>query len=178
MEKIVKNILKDLKVELTEKFDKNFSQGGFFGNKWKPKKDGSASHLIKSGTLRRSIQSHIEENAIVFTSSTPYSAIHNEGGEIEVTKKMKKFFWAKAYEAQGKTFTKSGKRSKSKSAEKWNKQAQIYRGLALKKTGSKIIIPQRQFIGKYNGMEKTVQRIAKRAIEEALKEIADKINNS
>ena len=173
---IFKNILKDLKVDFTDKFDKNFPQGGFFGNRWKPKKDGSASHLIKSGALRRSIKSRIEGNTIVFTSEKPYAAIHNEGGEITVTKKMKKFFLAKAYEAQGKTFTKSGKRGTGKTAEKWNKQADFYKGLALKKVGSKIVIPQRQFIGAYPGMEKTVERTAKKAIEKELKSITQKIN--
>lgn len=81
MKQIFDKILKDLKVELTDKFDKNFSAGGFFGNKWKPKKDGSASHLIKKGALRRSIASHIQGDSIIFTSSKPYAAVHNEGGK-------------------------------------------------------------------------------------------------
>jgi len=75
------NILRILKVELHDKFDQNFSKGGFFGNRWKPKKDGSASHLIKRGILRRSIRSHIEGDSIIFTSSTPYATVHNEGGK-------------------------------------------------------------------------------------------------
>jgi hypothetical protein len=31
---------------------------------------------------------------------TEYTQIHNEGGEIVVTEKMKAFFWAKYYEAE------------------------------------------------------------------------------
>lgn len=121
-----KIILQDLKVELTDKFNKNFSAGGFFGNRWKPKKDGSASHLIKSGALRRSIQSRIEGGAIVFTSSKPYAEVHNEGGKA----------------GRGKGFT----------------------------------MPQRQFIGEYPGMEKTVERIVQHAVEEELKNIEQKFN--
>lgn len=176
MDKILQKILQDVKVELTEKFDRNFSQGGFFGNKWKPKKDGTASHLYKSGALRQSLTSRIDGDTIVFTSTTPYAAIHNEGGDITVTPKMKKFFWAKAYEAQGKTFTKAGKRSKSKTAEKWNRQAEIYKGLALKKVGSKITIPQRQFAGEYSGMQERIEQIAKQVIEEEIKNIVQKFN--
>jgi phage gpG-like protein len=128
MNKIINTILQDLKVELTDKFDKNFSQGGFFGGRWQPKKDGSASHLIKKGALRRSIKSTIQGNALVFTSSKPYAAAHNEGVNKSVTAKSKK----------GKTFSR------------------------------KMNLPQRQFIGVYPGMEKTVERIAKRVIAEEL----------
>ena len=39
---LLQNILSDLRVDLTDHFDKNFSKGGFFGKKWKPRKDGVA----------------------------------------------------------------------------------------------------------------------------------------
>ncbi len=53
MNNLLKNILSDLRVDLTDHFDKNFSRGGFFGKKWKPRKDGVAIHLNNTGTLRR-----------------------------------------------------------------------------------------------------------------------------
>lgn len=34
---LIKIILKDLKVELLDKFDSNFYRGAFFGKKWKPR---------------------------------------------------------------------------------------------------------------------------------------------
>ena len=34
-------------------------------------------------------------DGVRFSSYVPYAAIHNEGGKITVTGKMKKFFWAK-----------------------------------------------------------------------------------
>ena len=34
---LIKIILKDLKVELLDKFDSNFSRGAFFGKRWKPR---------------------------------------------------------------------------------------------------------------------------------------------
>ncbi len=34
----IKNTLSDIKVELTEEFDRNFERKGFFGQPWKPRK--------------------------------------------------------------------------------------------------------------------------------------------
>lgn len=151
---IIKQILKDLKVELTEKFDMNFTRGGFFGTKWLNRRDGIATHLNNTGTLRRSVKATISGNTLVFTSSTPYSAIHNEGGKITVTKKMKGYFW-KMY--------------------KKTKQDR-YKAMALMKVGSKIKIPQRQFLGEYQGIQTTIERSAKHVIEKELQKIADNIN--
>lgn len=151
---LLQNILSDLRVDLTDHFDKNFSRGGFFGKKWKPRKDGVATHLNNTGTLRRSIRSKVSGNSLTFTSSTPYSAIHNEGGTIvtKVTPKMKKYFWA--------MFKKTGLTK--------------YKYMALVKPGSKIKIPipQRQFLGEYPGLDKTIDRAAKRNIEAELKRMA------
>ena len=57
--------------------------------------------LVDTGRLRRSIQSRTTENSITFFTEEPYAAIHNEGGEIVVTTKMKRYFWHKYYEATG-----------------------------------------------------------------------------
>jgi phage gpG-like protein len=160
-----KNILSDLRVDLTDEFDRNFERKAFFSKKWDPK---APNGLIGKGKLRRSIRSKIVGKSIVFTSTEDYAEIHNEGGEITVTEKMKRFFWAKAYEAGGKTRTKSGKKSKSKSADKWGKQAEIFKGLALKKVGSKIKIPQRQIIGNAPEVNASIKRIADFHINELL----------
>jgi len=148
MEKIVEKILTDLKVELADKFDKNFSQGGFFGNKWKPKKDDSASHLIKTGALRRSVKSHLEGGTIVFTSSTPYATIHNEGlqGNVSI-------------------------RSHSRRGRNGKQQT-------VKAHTRKINMPKRQFIGEYPGWEKTAERTAKRVIEQEIKDLIQKTNKN
>src|SRR5690606_4302347 len=75
----------------------NFERKAYFDKKWKdtktPVKNGSL--LMRSGNLRNSINSRIEGDKIIFSSSLPYASIHNNGGEITVTAKMKKFFWAK-----------------------------------------------------------------------------------
>lgn len=79
---------------------------------------------------------------------TDYATIHNEGGEIIVTEKMKAFFWAKYYETEGKqSVSKRGERRNTKQNKELSRDAQFWRALALKKVGDVIEIPKRQFIG-------------------------------
>ena len=101
---LIKNILSDLRVELTDEFDQNFERQSYFSHAWQRRKTpiGDGALLQKSGALRRSIHSpRTSDTGITFSSSLPYASIHNEGGEIEVTDKMKRFFRAKFYEVQG-----------------------------------------------------------------------------
>lgn len=78
-----RNILDDMRVELTEEFDKNFERKAFFSDRWKPRaKDyGKGSLLLVTGTMRRSIRSEVTHSGVRFTSAVPYAAIHNEGGK-------------------------------------------------------------------------------------------------
>lgn len=79
---------------------------------------------------------------------TEYAKTHNEGGEIVVSEKMKAFFWAKYYEAEGKQSTnKRGERRNTQKNKELSQDAKFWRALALKKVGDTIKIPQRQFIG-------------------------------
>lgn len=48
--------------------------------------------MIDTGRLRRSVSSRTTENSITFYTDLPYAVIHNDGGEIRVTKKMKRYF--------------------------------------------------------------------------------------
>lgn len=152
MQNLTAQILRDAKVELLDEFDRNFSRGGFFSKPWPPKRDGSASHLIKTGKLRRSIRATISGNAITFTSSEPYSAIHNEGGDITVTAQMRKYFWA--------MFKKTGQEQ--------------YKYLALKKIGSKIHIPRRQYIGDSPEVRRSIETIITDNINQYLSNITKK----
>lgn len=90
--------LKDISVELGDEFDRNFEREAFFNERWARRKhndDESRGLLVRSGTLRRSIKDEVTTtgHSVVFTSSVPYAAIHNEGGTITVTRRMKKYFW-------------------------------------------------------------------------------------
>lgn len=161
MQNLIKNILTDIKVELSQEFDKNFERKAFFNSKWKDRKrHGKGSLLLVTGKLRRSIRARINNSSVTWTSTEPYAAIHNEGGEITVTKKMKRFFWAKHYELGGKIkYKKNGQMSKTST--KLSAEAEFYKALALKPVGSKITIPERRFIGNHATVKQIVEDITR-----------------
>lgn len=104
IQKIIRNILNDVRVELSDEFDRNFERQAFFNEAWQrrssPTRPGG-SILIDTGKLRQSISSRTTDSSITFCSTLPYAAIHNDGGEVKVTARMKRFFWHKYHEATG-----------------------------------------------------------------------------
>jgi phage gpG-like protein len=158
-----KNILNDIKVELSEEFDKNFERKAFFDQQWADTKwaVNKGSLMLRTGAGRRSIMATIEGGQIVWRSSLPYMGIHNDGGEIEVTAKMKKFFWAMFYKASNAvTFkVKTREASANKRNEKLTAEAAIWKSLALMKVGEKIKIPKRQFIGDHPVVDASIKKI-------------------
>lgn len=164
--------LKDIKVEAKEEFDRNFQRQAFFNEKWKRRRyvrDETRGILQQSGTLRKSIRAEIIEGnkGVAFTSSVPYARIHNEGGTITVTRRMKGYFWIKYREAIGKRgYTLKGELRRTKKNRQLSSDAEFYRAMALKKVGSKIVIPRRQFIGTHPDLEKLLQEIARENIKE------------
>lgn len=102
---VIDRSLEDIKVEFDEEFDRNFERKAFFDEKqWPERKfdDGVGSLMQRTGGLRGSIRSRKRRDELVYSSSKPYARIHNEGGEIKVTKKMKGYFWHKLKETQDK----------------------------------------------------------------------------
>ena len=81
-EQLKRNILNDMRVELSEGFDRNFERKAFFTDKWKPRayKYPKGSLLMVTGTMRRSIKAEVRGDGVRFSSAVPYAAIHNEGG--------------------------------------------------------------------------------------------------
>lgn len=168
--KIIKRILKDIQVEMGDEFDRNFERQAFFSETWARRKSPTrpgGSILIDSGTLRKSIGSRITENSIVFYTTLPYATIHNDGGEIRVTKKMKRYFWHKYYEATG-SFgrRKDGNPRKDKRTVQLTTEAEFWKFMALKKEGSIIKIPRRQFLGTSPEVEQAVREIIEENITE------------
>lgn len=160
---LIRKILSDIRVEVTEEIDRNFERQAFFNEAWQRRKSpakGSGHLLIASGDLRRSISSRTDETSITFTSSLPYAAIHNEGGEIQVTAKMKRYFWRRYYETAG-AFTrkKNGAPSRSKRNLSLSTEADFWKTMALMKVGSTVKIPRRRFIGASPQMEQAVKEI-------------------
>lgn len=160
--KIFKQILRDIKVELGDEFDRNFERQAFFSEAWKRSRRASARNkatLIDTGSLRKSIMSRSDATSITFYSSLPYAAIHNEGGEIKVTARMKRYFWAKYYETSG-SFGRQSRGSTPKNGNtKLTDEAEMWRYMALMKVGSTIKIPRRRFLGASPEVEGAVREI-------------------
>lgn len=170
VQKIIRNILSDIRVELSDEFDKNFERQAFFSEAWQrrssPIRPGG-SILIDTGRLRQSISSRTTETSITFYTNLPYAAIHNDGGEIKVTKKMKGYFWHKYYEATG-AFgrKKNGERRNDKRTVRLSTEAELWKHMALMKEGKSIKIPRRRFLGESPEVEKAVREIVEANITE------------
>ena len=148
---------------MSDEFDKNFERQAFFSEAWQRRKSPTrpgGSILIDTGKLRQSISSRSTENSITFFSTLPYAAIHNDGGEIKVTRKMKAFFWHKYYEATG-SFgrKKNGERRNDKRTVQLSTEAEFWKFMALMKEGKSIKIPRRRFFGASPEVEKVVKEI-------------------
>lgn len=163
MKQVIRNILSDIRVDLKEEFDLNFERQAFFNEAWQrrrsPTRSGGAI-LIGKGNLRRSIRSKTTGESITFYTDSPYAEIHNEGGEITVTDKMKRFFWAKYYSTVG-SFgrKKNGERRNDKRNMQLSNEAEFWKHMALMKVGKTIKIPRRQFLGYSPEIEKLVREI-------------------
>lgn len=168
--KTLKKVLRDIQVELTDEFDRNFEREAFFSEAWERRKSPTRPNghiLVDSGTLRRSIRSEIKESSIVFKSDLPYAAIHNEGGEIKVTERMKRFFWYKYHSATG-SFgrRKDGTLRRDKRNNQLTTEAEFWKCMALMKVGASIKIPRRQFLGNSPEVEAAVREIIEENISE------------
>ena len=66
---IISRILRDVEIELTDEFDKNFERQAFFSQSWQRRKSPTrpGGHiLVDTGGLRRSIGSKKDSTGIVF----------------------------------------------------------------------------------------------------------------
>lgn len=172
---IIAKILRDIRVELADEFDKNFERQGFFAEKWQRHKSPlrKGGHiLVKSGDLRRSIRAVSDANSVTFSSDLPYAAIHNYGGEIQVTARMKRYFWHKYYETVGGFGRKkNGQLRQDKRNANLGEAAELYKHMALMKVGSKITIPRRRFLGYSPEIEKAVTDVIEDNLEQYFKTI-------
>lgn len=152
--------------EVTESVRENFRREGFYGQSWKSPyrrtlgfsgAKGSYGTLLSGTNHLMSSTDYVPGRGNVrIRNNADYAQVHNEGANIPVTPKMKKFFWAKHYEAGG------GVKGKDISAE-----ASFWQRMALKKTGSNIKIPKRHFIGP----APQVDRLVKELIDKELKKL-------
>ncbi|MFV0506845.1 MAG: hypothetical protein ACK5L5_09095 [Bacteroidales bacterium] len=148
-ELLISNASRYAATESVKFFRDGFAKGGFTDSsfqKWQA--SSSKRTLHNKGKLMRSVRKQEQSRQrVVVGSELEYAQIHNEGGYIVVTERMKKYFWAKFIRiaSKGKTDD-DGKAIKGYGKTK-NKKALYFKYMALKPVGSKIKIPKRQFIG-------------------------------
>lgn len=140
-------------------FKESFVKEGFTDSSFKawPKTSNPMAGkrtLYGKGILMQSVRKTVQnKQRIEVESDTDYSEIQNNGGTITVSVQMKRFFWAKYYELSGKVKqTYTGRVSRSKSNVKASAKAEFCKRMALMKVGTKIKIPQRQFMGNSQAM--------------------------
>lgn len=168
-ESFFKQLLKDIKIAVTDEFDQNFERKAFFDQPWPPEKYPAkkGSMMARTNKLRRSIKDVIQGDAIHWTSSEVYAGIQNDGGEITVTAKMKRYFWAMYYEAAGQIQKrKDGTARATKANTGLQVEAQYWKAMALMKVGSKIKIPARKFIGTHPVVDRIVREETDRTVQE------------
>ena len=147
----------------------NFRKGGFYGQPWTPPMrtslgfDGPGYGPMLSGTnhLMMSTDYIPEPGRVTIQNTLVYAEIHNEGGEITVTKRMKSYFWSQYYKRGlvGSLYAQAKGKKNQEKADTFNKEAEFWRAMALKKVGSKVKIPQRKFLGEHPEVERIVQEI-------------------
>ena len=169
LRRIMRRILGDIRVEMTEEFDRNFEREAFFSERWQRRRSPTrpGGHiLVETGQLRRSIRSVTSDTSIRFFTTLPYAAIHNDGGEIRVTARMKRFFWHKYYEtASAFGRRKNGALRRDKRTVRLTAEAEFWKCMALKKEGTKIVIPRRRFLGAAPEVEQAVKKIIEDNLE-------------
>lgn len=155
-------------------FKEGFAKGGFTDasfQEWaKSSSPFTRKTMYNKGTLQNSIRSLQEsKERVEVGTELEYAKIHNEGGTITVTPKMKKYWWAKYREFAG-SVTRTKKGAVSAKGRKANAKAEYCKRMALMKVGSKIKIPKRQFIGESDTLMKQLNEQFVEGIETQLKE--------
>lgn len=174
-------LLKDIKVELDDEFDRNFERKAFFDTQWNKAIHNSIGSLLnRTGALRKSLLSEIiENNSIKWTSSLAYADIQNNGGKITVTQKMRGFFWYKYRMSTGSMQrTNKGSLRNNIANRALSAEALFWKAMALKKVGSVIVVEKRQFIGDHPLVHTAIKNTADDWVKNDLQPyIYEQLNN-
>ena len=154
-----------------ESIRNNFRQGSFYGGQpWEtPLRTELGFHgagaqygPLLSGSNHLMMQTDYVPlpGKVLIQNTEVYAPVHNDGAEIGVTPKMKRYFWARHIESR--------ERHGDESPE-----ASFWKNMALKKPGSTIRIPQRHFLGP----SPQVDKIVKEVVDAELQTFINKLNN-
>ncbi|AXG70446.1 phage virion morphogenesis family protein [Kordia sp. SMS9] len=134
----------------------NFSKERFVKKDWvdrsrvswkKRKRKGRGSTLVRSGRLKRSIRKlRVTSSYIVIGTDVPYAQIHNEGGDIKKSVRVR---------AHGRRISRGTRGGQSKVKSHTRKM--------------NLKIPKRQFIGESAVLARRIERMLERDIKNALR---------
>lgn len=161
-------------------FKKNFRDGGYNDNgltKWEEtcrQRSGGTNAASRFGPLL-SRQNHLMNSWVVtegaysvkIENPVKYAPYHNEGADITVTPRMRKFAWRKFFEASkiSKGDTASVRKQKESAM---SGEGRMWKGLALTRK-TRLHIPKRQFMGKPKELVDKVNKV----IDDELKKVLD-----
>ncbi|NDV45493.1 hypothetical protein D0T49_00300 [Paludibacter sp. 221] len=161
MNKAIDKILRNVRVDLTEAYDRNFERKAFFsGAPWLPTKRpvSRGSLLLRSSAMRNSIKSEVRGESIVFTSSKPYTEIHNEGGTINMPARKQVIH-----------FNQKGRFSKNNKKASYAQKASV--------GAHTVKMPKRQFIGDAPEVEQIVKENIDEVLPSSINDFMTKIFN-
>ncbi len=93
---------------------------------------------------------------VIIRNNEVYAATHNDGEDIPVTEKMRKFFWAKHLEHKEQMGPEAP-------------ETEFWKRMALKKPGSHIKIPRRHFMGPGEEVDAIVSRVIDKELQDFVK---------
>lgn len=146
MTDLKRKILNDIRVELSDEFDRNFQRKAFFTRKWPPRKhiNRKGTLLLVTGKLRRSIRCRVDADSVVWETSERYAAIHNYGGIVYV-------------KPHHRTIHRNGKAIR-----------QQVKGYSYK-------MPRRQFLGDHEKVRKAARQVIEKNVKESMESILKKL---
>ena len=176
LEKMIQGSLEELKklylhklpvkvgVAVRDSVRQNFRQGNFYGgDRWgQPLRvtlgfrgaPGQRGPLLSgSNHLMMNTDYQPLPGRVIIRNNEVYAATHNDGEDITVTERMKRFFWAKHMEDKERMGANSP-------------EAEFWKRMALKKPGSKITIPQRHYLGPGPAVDKLVNDLINKELQE------------
>jgi hypothetical protein len=99
--------------------------------------------------------------------------LHNRGGKIKITPRMRKYFWY-MYRQNAESITYSIKKRQANNTQRnrmLSAKAQFWKNMALTKKDH-ITIPQRQFIGDHPRVRQAVREVIHQNLQSAFRELA------
>lgn len=176
LENMIRSSLEDLKrlylrklpvrvgVAVRDSVRQNFRQGNFYGGeRWQTPLRTSLGFRGAAGQYGPLLSgsNHLMMNTdyqplpgkVIIRNTAVYAATHNDGEEIGVTERMKRFFWAKHLEHKQRMGVEAP-------------ETEFWKRMALKKPGSRIKIPRRHFLAPGKEVDAIVQAVIDKELQE------------